>query len=378
MRLTDKAIAAIAVPIGKAEIIVFDDLLAGFGLRVRQGGSRRFIYQYKIGNANRRFTFKETDARKARQAAEALAAKVTLGSDPALEKRAAREAAGDTFKHCLDQYLSRPDKRRASTLREIGRHLLRNLASLHRLHIKNLDRRLIAEELRRLTTKCGAVQANRTRASLSAFLGWCMREGYCDTNIALATNKNDETPRDRCLSNAELRVVWRALGEGDFADATRLLILTGARREEISQLRWNEIDLENGIISLPPSRTKNRRPHIIPLSQPALAILRARKQNGREPIFGVRGRGFSTWHRSKAALGDGLKSWRFHDLRRSCATGLATLQVQPHIIEAVLNHVSFKAGVHGIYNHHGYENEKRQALDLWAKHITELVGKRDE
>jgi len=175
MRLTDTTVAAITVPPGKTEIIVFDDSLRGFGIRVREGGSRRFVYQYKLGNTNRRFTFKETNAKRARKAAETLAAKVTLGTDPALEKEAAHDAASDTVRRCLDRYFVRAQgKRRDSTMREIRRHLERNLAPLHRLHIKSLDRRRISEELARLTAECGPIQANRTRASLSRFLNWCM------------------------------------------------------------------------------------------------------------------------------------------------------------------------------------------------------------
>src|SRR5262245_23936627 len=103
MRLTAETVAKITVPHGKTEVIVFDETLPGFGVRVRKGGSRRFIYQYKLGKTNRRFTFKESDPRKAYRAAEILAAKVTLGGDPASEKKAAHDAAGDTVKRCIDR-----------------------------------------------------------------------------------------------------------------------------------------------------------------------------------------------------------------------------------------------------------------------------------
>lgn len=192
MRLTDTAVAELTVPEGKTEIIVFDDILAGFGVRVRRGGSKRYVYQYKLSGVNRRVTFKEANVKLAKAAAQILAAKITLGTDPALEKGAAHDAAGDTFKRCLDRYQTRPQgRRRPSTLREIKRHLERNLASLHRLHVKKLDRRRVADELARLTVESGAVQSNRTRASLSKFLNWCIGEGYVDINVALQTNKNE-------------------------------------------------------------------------------------------------------------------------------------------------------------------------------------------
>jgi hypothetical protein len=212
MRLTDATVAGLEVPHDRSEIIAFDDSLPGFGVRVRRGGSRRYIFQYKLNGTNRRVTFKEASIKRARAAAQILAAKVTLGSDPALEKETAHDAAGDSFKRCLDRYLARPQgRRRERTLQEIRRHLERNLQPLHRLHVKKIDRRRVADELARLTLENGAVQANRTRSSLSAFLNWCIGEGYVDANVAAQTNKHEETARSRVLGDPELRIVWRAL-----------------------------------------------------------------------------------------------------------------------------------------------------------------------
>jgi integrase len=308
MNLTDAAVAAITVPDGKAEIIVFDSLLAGFGVRVRKGGSRRFIYQYKLAGTNRRVTFKEANVRRARAAAQILAAKVTLGSDPALEKEAAHDAAGDTFGKCLIRYLARPQgSRRDSTLKEIKRHLEHNLAPLHRLHIKKIDRRRVAEELARLTIESGAVQSNRTLASLSRFLNWCIGEGYTDVNIASKIHKNEEAARDRVLDDSELKTVCNALNRDDYADIVRLLILTGCRLREISDLRWSEIDLAKAIIRLPPTRTKNHRLHVIPLSAPALAILKSRARDERDLVFGRGIHGFSGFSKAKRQLDERAK-----------------------------------------------------------------------
>ena len=378
MRLTDAAVAALKVPDGKSEIIAFDSDLAGFGVRVRKGGSRRFVFQYKLNGTNRRVTFKEVNVKRARAAAQILAAKVTLGSDPALEKEAAHDAAGDTFKRCLERYLARPQgRRRDSTLREIRRHLERNLAPLHRLHLKKIDRRRVADELARLTIESGATQSNRTRASLSKFLNWCIGEGYADMNVALQTNKNEEVARDRVLDDSELKTVWNALPKSgdDYGDIIRLLVLCGQRLREISELRWSEVDLDKATITLPPSRTKNHRQHIVPLSAPAQAILKERERGDRDLVFGRGAKGFGGWTKSKARLDERAKlsqPWIHHDIRRSAATGLARLGVLPHTVEAVLGHVSgFRAGVASTYNKYAYETEKRQALDLWGKHIIE-------
>jgi integrase len=146
---------------------------------------------------------------------------------------------------------------------------------------------------------------------------------------------------------------------------------------EIADLSWSEVDLDKATITLPPSRTKNHREHIIPLSAPALEILKGRAPNGRELVFGSGDRGFSGFSKAKRALDERAKlkePWVVHDIRRSVATGLAKL-VQPHIVECVLGHTSgFRAGVASVYNRHAYEAEKREALDLWGKHIRQLVS----
>ena len=127
------------------------------------------------------------------------------------------------------------------------------------------------------------------------------------------------------------------------------------------------------MITLPPTRTKNKRPHDVPLSNVALTILNSRHAiTGRECVFGEGKTGFQGWSKAKAALDAQAKlgAWRLHDVRRTVATRMAELGVQPHVIEAVLNHVSgHKAGVAGIYNRSSYATEKKTALNLWAGHV---------
>jgi integrase len=161
-----------------------------------------------------------------------------------------------------------------------------------------------------------------------------------------------------------------------------LLILTGQRREEIGALQWSEVDLEEPVITLPPARTKNCRPHEVPLSKLALEILKSRPARaGRDSIFGRRPRsgndrqsGFQGWSKSKAALDKQatISPWRLHDVRRTVATRMAELGVQPHVIEAVLIS-GHKAGVAGVYNRSSYAAEKRAALELWGKHVQLLI-----
>jgi integrase len=165
----------------------------------------------------------------------------------------------------------------------------------------------------------------------------------------------EQQTRPRQAVEGCIVAIWRNLPTGDFGDIIRLLILTGQRREEIGGLQWSEVDLAGGVINLPAARVKNNRPHQVPLSEPALAILAARqaRANGEPAVFGRDGRDrFTNWSNTKSALDRRLPpmpAWRLHDARRSVATGMAELGIAPHIIEAVLNHVSgHKGGVAGI------------------------------
>jgi integrase len=166
--------------------------------------------------------------------------------------------------------------------------------------------------------------------------------------------------------------LWAATeGPGDYNAALRLLMLTGARRGEVGGMMWAEVNLERALWALPASRSKNGQEHLVPLSEPALAVLRALPRRG-EYLFGKRG--FLYWRDAKRALDKRLTlpggPFVVHDIRRSVATGLAELEVQPVVIEAVLNHTGGqRAGVAGICNRFSYLPQKTAALRAWAEHL---------
>jgi integrase len=269
-----------------------------------------------------------------------------------------------------------PEKRQAlaaGSYRGLERHLLTYAKPLHGLGVALVSRRDIGSLLASVAASSGKPSANFTRASLSAFFSWCMGRGLVDQNPVIGSHRAQMQPRTRVLPLAELAAVWRACNDDAYGAIVRLLILTGQRREEIGGLRLEEIG--DGIIALPASRAKNKRAHIIPLSTPAQAILASQPPRS-EFIFGQKA--FTSWSRGKslldAALDTKLAQWTLHDLRRSVATGMAELGVAPHVVEAVLNHVSgHKAGIAGVYNRATYEKEKRVALAAWADHVLAAV-----
>jgi integrase len=386
MKLTAAEAERLTLQPGETDRIWFDDSIPGFGVRLRSTGSRAWVFQYKISGKTHRLVIGKTSAMKhgrAREIATEYYAKVKLGRNPATEKRLQVERARHTFGGLVERYLVQQQSQlRASSYREIARHLEIHAAPLHSLPLDHVEQRMIAERLAQIERTSGAVTANRVRASMSAMFGWGMREGPALANPVANTNRREEKARDRVLVDSELRVVWRALRDNQYGTIVKLLMLTGQRANEISGLRWSEIDFDRNVISLPGSRTKNGRPHEVPMARQVRDLLAAQPRiDGRHLVFGKGDGPFSGFSRCKEALdatlaqnGCPLADWVLHDLRRSVATGIAEIGIAPHIIEAVLNHVSgHNGGVAGIYNRSHYSAEKAEALARWDEHIRGVV-----
>ncbi|MGC2822972.1 MAG: site-specific integrase [Pseudolabrys sp.] len=371
---------------------LWDTTLQGFGVRRQKGGAFYYV-RYRLGGGQRIKSLGlhgHLTPDTARAQALAALGKAAVGVDPFPEAAPVAESFGAGVERYLAQ---RKLKLKPRSFVEVERHLRKDAKPLVTAKLNAIDRRKIAVLLGGIETTNGPFARNQVRASLSAFFSWTVKEGLLETNPVTATAKAEGSgPRDRVLSQEELVTIWRGLGEDRFSNIVRLLILTGQRRNEIGGLRLSEIDLDRGLIVLPPARTKNKRQHELPLSPQASAILRRaingvahnakldRNGNGNGKandvgMFGVNG--FGGWFDYKASLDRrvGLAQWRLHDLRRTAATMMAELGVLPHIIEAILNHVSgHKSGVAGIYNRAKYEGEMRAALCKWADYVEGLMA----
>ena len=387
MKFTEASVLRFKMPAGKAEHIEFDETMPGFGLRIRAGGHnehRTFIAQYKIGAKHRRMTLgnvAKVGLDTARRQAKQIFGKVADGKDPANDKATARSEAGQSFGIIAADYLDvQRGRLRPRSFDGASRYLTKHWKPLHKLTLASINRATVAARLRELAKDNGPVAADRARGVLSAFFAWAIGEGLCEANPVIGTNKaaDEETTRDRVLTDTELAAIWQAVPVSNYGRIVRLLMLTGCRRIEIGGLRWSEVDLDARKIALPGERTKNARPHEVPLSKDAMAILRATpRHDGRDTVFSDGSGGFSGWSRAKASLDKAanVEGWALHDLRRTAATRMADSGVQPHIIEAVLNHISgHKGGVAGIYNRAAYEPEKRAALDTLASYIKTAAG----
>jgi integrase len=394
MKLTSKAVAALMLPSGKTDAIFFDDDLPGFGHRLRASGDkvgRSWVAQYRHAGQTRRITLGSAavlTSEQARNEAKRILAQVALGQDPATEKK--RRAAADrfTFAALAEQYLEakQPVVRRR-TFSEAQRYLQDSyFKPLFNLPVDAVTRRDVAARVLIITRENGQVAAARARAALSAMFTWAMENGLAETNPTIGTSKPKAPPsRARTLSDQELTAVWNAAGDDDFGRIVKLLIATGQRRSEVGGITSSEVDVALGTWTIPAARAKNGREHQLPLASLALAVIGSVPPVvGRDLLFGARtDRGFTSWAETKRALdkrlGDEVRPWTLHDLRRTAATRMCDIGVEPHVVEQILNHQSgHRGGVVGVYNKSKYTIAVQKAVAAWDRHLRGLIEGRDE
>jgi integrase len=395
MKLTAATVARAKLPDGKTDVILFDEQMAGFGLRLRASENgkirRTWIAQYRIHSRTRRVLIgpvERVPADMARKNARRILGHAATGADPQAERQAKRRAAEHTLLNVCESYLQHAQTRlRPNSIRSARLYLTGSayFGPLHRLPIVEITLSDVAARLRAIERSSSAHTAGRAWQALSAAFKWAGGQGYLGEqprNPVAWTHAPANVPsRDRTLDDSEIRAIWRACQDaGEYGAIVRLLLLLGARRQEVGGMRWSELDLDKGLWRLPAARAKNKRELVLPLPESALAFIRAiPPRYDRDCLFGGGSpNGFVEWSKAKAALderlGDTVKPWRLHDLRRSFVTGLANLGVLPHVVELCVNHTSgHRSGVAAIYDRSRREKEVAQALALWADKLRSIV-----
>src|SRR5262249_7828913 len=301
MKLSDKTVARLPLSddAGKPDIIYFDENLTGFGIRFRNGRAT-WIAQYRHNGRTRRMLLAPLDkvgADAARARAKTELAKAALGQDPQGEKIAERAKADVRLGGIINAYLeATAPGLRHNTIRGNEYYLHRLWAPLHTLPASDIGRAVIAARIRKLTADHGATTATRARAALSAVFAWAMKEGLpIEQNPVVNTNTPPQPePRDRVLSHSELAEIWNACADDGYGRIIKLLICTGCRRQEIGSMRWSE--LRDGMLHLPPARTKNGEAHSIPIVGLAAEIIASVPTVARRDLlFGTGANGFSGW-----------------------------------------------------------------------------------
>jgi integrase len=407
-----------ACPEGQDVAFTWDANQPGFGIIARPSGRRSWIAQYRIGRQSKRIALGDLSTvtlAEAREKAREILAMAKLGHDPQAAKMKARAAlkvleviqGGEATRGPFDGYLNfAKATMRPGSYENVERHLLKHAKPLHGQAMEQVQRAEIAALVRRVEKRSGPAAANKLRTALAAMWKWAMGSGLVavETNPVLLVPKAAERgPRSRVLTDAEIALIWRCTaGRHDYDRIVRLLLLTGTRREEVGAMMWSEVEVaEDGFSAtwtLPATRSKNGLPHEVALGPLAVEQLPKRRESN-PAVLGDTEIGFSGWSQSKARLDrrmlralqeDFLKRhghepkanevtlahWTLHDFRRTFSTWANETGIEPHVVEAVLNHVSgaAKRGVAGVYNRATYRTQKAAALAAWEGHVRAVVG----
>jgi len=359
---------------------VHDALCPGFSLRVFPTGRKVYGLRYRYGLKQRRLPIgvhpriSLADARA--KAFEALRL-VDEGIDPAARRRQLGMSVEAICADFIRQY-ARPRNR---SWKEAERILKREFVAVHgQRDIREIRRADILEMMDGAIERGAAYQANRIHSNLRKLFNWCATRGIVETSPVLGIKApTRERARDRVLSDDEIRAVLRACTEEPYPyrQFVPLLLATAQRRGEVSGLKWSQLDLVAKQWVIPAEMSKNGKPHVVPLNDFALCLLaEIPRFPGCDWVFTTTRRapisGFSKALRNIHAHSE-TSEWRFHDLRRTAASGMARAGIAPYVVEKVLNHISGTiSGVAAIYNRYGYDAERRDALDKWGKFLDDL------
>src|SRR6516165_3834065 len=394
IKLTDRFLTSRKAPLKGREIYT-DSIVPGLTFRVSAGtasnpsGRRDWLFRYRPRRQRQRAvalgTYPAVSLAKARERAGEIIAAAKCGVDLIAaeerdaEARHAAESKAQPLCEIANAYLE--SVKRLRSWRDIeSRIRCHIIPRLGHKQIGEITRADVVEFLDGLERKLGLRhQVNRCRETLRAIFAFAIERDQIAVNPILGVAKRKvEIPRDRTLNDDELTAIWRAIEElPDLQRAyCRVVLLTGARRNEVREMAWSERDLNSGLWRLPAERNKSARPFELPLSAPVVETLRSLPRVG-PLVFALDGKRPITLHRwiERVRRNAGLVDVRLHDLRRTVRTGLAALGIPFEIAERVLNHAML--GLEAVYNRHSYSVEKRNALILWADHVHALVEKRD-
>jgi integrase len=367
------------------QVDYFDDHVVGLMLRVFSSGKKGWYLRYNAAGRKRFYTLGSTETlscAEARKKAKEILGQVANGRDPAAERVEQRGAPsfGELAKLYIDKH-AKPKKRTWEEDQKMLDHDL--LPTWKHLKATEITRTEITSALDVVADRA-PVRANRVRALVSKILNFGIGRGILETNPCHAVARpGEEHRRDRVLSGDEIKALWTALDKqhANIRAILKLALLTAQRRGEVLGMRWAEIDLKSAWWTIPAERSKNKMAHRVPLAPQALAILQAINDQEHDPIFVFPGwkDGMSIENLQKPMREirkDSKIDFRFHDLRRTAATNIASMGVGRDVVGKILNHA--EPSVTAVYDRHGYDAEKRAALMKWDRRLGQIVRSEDK
>src|SRR5918993_5779584 len=383
-KLSKRAIEALPSP-RAADTIWWDQDLKGFGLKLTPAGRKVFLVQYRPagdrGNP-RKYTIEELGSvtpHQARIEAQRVLAERAAGRDPQSEKQISkRRIASEQVTNLVQEFLARhaaQNRTAAETIRIMNREVLPYWGSWTVGEVRKRD---VIALLDRVRERGSPIMANRVLAAGRKFFNWCIGRGILEMSPCSGiTAPAREQPRHRVLSDEELSLVLEAARQISFpfGSIVKVLALTGQRRDEVGRMAWEHLDFSRQLWVIPGEHAKNGRPHLVQLSAPVLALLEGLPRTGGLVFSGDGKTLFQGYSKAKARLDrlSGVSDWTLHDLRRTVVSGMARLGGPPHVADKILNHQSGTiSGVAAVYQRHEFLEERKEALEVWGKHVEAL------
>ncbi|WP_338445848.1 tyrosine-type recombinase/integrase [Pelagerythrobacter marensis] len=357
----------------------------GMSVRVSAQGQKVFTVKFRYGLEQKRMklgVYPRISLATAREKAIDILRQVDEGIDPTKRRRTANMKVENICREFIRLHALPRNKSWREAERILDREFVGTFGQRDIREIKRFD---VLEIMDAAVARGSTYQANRIHSNMRKLFNWCVERGILDASpINGLKPLTKEESRDRVLEDNEIVRLLRACRNDvyPFRQFVPMLLATAQRRGELAEMRWSEVDLDARQWVIPAERSKNGKPHVVPLSAFALAVLDEVPRfldcdyvfttTRRSPVSG-----FSKMLR-RLSEGSQTSGWRLHDLRRTAASGMARLGVAPHVVEKVLNHISGTiSGVAAVYNRYGYDKEKRDALEQWGQ-LLEGYNKRTE
>lgn len=371
---------------------------------IHPSGKRAWCVRYRVLGVPRKLTFDE-GLTLAQARANALLAleQLAAGQDPAEVQKVGAQAEPTSTKAVVEEWLKR-EVSQTRTKAEVTRIMNKEVLTHWKFKaVRDITRPDVLRLLDAIVDRKAPVLANRVLSILKRFFGWTLERGYIEASpVAGITPPSKEKSRDRVLSEDELRAIWNAapLLKYPFGDYFRLLILTGQRRNEVAQVKWEHLDLDGQLWTLPKEANKAGRIHDVYICKPALELLTNLPRftgpyvftttSGKRPISGfskakllIDKKITEQWKHTKSIIAElqglELAQWGIHDIRRTMTTWMANNDVPPHVLAAILNHSPGSTlGITAVYARSKWAKEKREALEAWAEYVLSLEKKNSE